>query len=221
MDKARAVYVRVLDLDPANVRALAAVEMLGDSSESTEAAGAAAKASGSGDYVDLGSLVLEEGSDSLSTRFVMSAGDPQSEDEVNFSEMLSQFRSKVAETIEEEDASSHYDLGVAFKEMGLLDEAIAEFQVAARGLEYRLRAIEMLGACFMEKEDYQIALKVLGRALQVAGYKDEDLVGIFYALGRAHEALGETDRSIEWYERVLGCDVDFRDVADRVSALRN
>ena len=220
-DKARAIYVRVLDLDPSNVRALAAVEMLGGNSESTEAAGAGARTSGSGDYVDLGSLVLEEESDSQSTRFVMSAGDPQSEDEVNFSDMLNQFRSKVAETIEEEDASSHYDLGVAFKEMGLLDEAIAEFQIAARGLDFRLRAIEMLGACFMEKEDYQIALKVLGRALQVAGYKDEDLVGIFYALGRAHEALGQADRSLEWYQRVLGCDLAFRDVAERVSGLQS
>jgi tetratricopeptide (TPR) repeat protein len=134
--------------------------------------------------------------------------------------MLSQFKSKVAENIEEEDATSHYDLGVAFKEMGLIDEAIAEFQIAARGMDYRLRAIEMLGSCFLEKEDFRIALKVLGRALQVPDYKDEDLVGVFYAMGRAYEALGEVERALEWYERVLGCDVSFKDVSDRVAALR-
>ncbi len=126
----------------------------------------------------------------------------------------------MAENIEEEDASSHYDLGVAFKEMGLIDEAIAEFQIAARGMEYRLRAIEMLGSCFLEKQDFRIALKVLGRALQVPEYKDEDLIGIFYAMGRAYEALGETPRAVEWYERVVGCDVGFKDVSQRVAALR-
>jgi tetratricopeptide (TPR) repeat protein len=104
--------------------------------------------------------------------------------------------------------------------MGLIDEAIAEFQIATRGLEYRLRAIEMLGDCVLEKGDSRIAIKVLGRAVQVPQYKDEDLVGIFYAMGRAYEELDDAENALERYERVLGCDVSFKDVARRVSALR-
>ncbi len=104
--------------------------------------------------------------------------------------------------------------------MGLIDEAVAEFQIAARAPAFRLRAIEMLGDCFMAKAEHRIAVKVLGRALQVPGQRDDDLVGIFYALGRAHEELSESDRALGWYERVLGCDASFKDAAQRVSSLR-
>jgi tetratricopeptide (TPR) repeat protein len=226
-NKARIVYQRVLELDPENGRAMAALDMLGDEAPPTplprprrEREAGSATPSGSNSYVDLSALILEEKAQSRSTRFTVSSPDPQSEAEVNFSDMLDQFKSKVEEAIEKEDAASHYDLGVAYKEMGLLDEAVAEFQIAARGLDYRLRAIEMLGACFIEKADYRIALKVLRRALQVPLHRDEDLVGIFYAMGRAHEALEETANALESYERVMGCDVQFKDVAQRVMALR-
>lgn len=224
-NKARIVYQRVLELDPENERAMAALDMFGDEMpaplpEARRERQTRSAPSGSNSYVDLGALILEEKAQSRSTRFTVSTPDPQSEAEVDFSDMLSQFKSKVEEAIEKEDTASHYDLGVAYKEMGLLDEAIAEFQIAARGLDYRLRAIEMLGACFIEKTDYRIALKVLRRALQVPLHRDEDLVGIFYAMGRAYEALDETANALESYERVMGCDVHFKDVAQRVMALR-
>lgn len=225
-NKARAVYARVLELDPANRRAAAALEMFGEEPAAVEPAGeapaTAPTATAPEGYVDLGSLVIEpDARKRRTTRFRVPATDPKSEADVNFSALLDQFKSMVSEAIEEEDAASHYDLGVAYKEMGLIDEAIAEFQIAARGSEYRLRAIEMLGGCFSEKGEERIALKVLGRALQVEDYRDEDLIGIFYAMGRAYEALGESAGALEWYERVVGCDVNFRDVARRVAALRH
>jgi len=224
-NKARIVYQRVLELDPDNQRAAAALEMLGDDAAPHPAAEpkprqGVASAQTPSNYVDLGSLILEEKERSKSTRFTVPASDPQDESDVDFGNMLTQFKSMVEDAIEKEDAASHYDLGVAYKEMGLIDEAIAEFQIAARGMDYRLRAIEMLGACFIEKQDYRIALKVLKRALQVPGHSDEDLVGIFYAIGRAHESLTETASALEWYERVMGCDVHFKDVSERVAALR-
>ena len=223
-NKARIVYARVVELDPINRRALAALELFGDEAApavpGSEAGVETAAANASSDFVDLAALVREE-QEVKSTRFTVPTVDPTSEGEVNFSEMLSQFKSKVAEAIEDEDASSHYDLGVAFKEMGLLDEAIAEFQIAARGLDYRLRAIEMLGTCFVEKQEYAIALKVLGRALQMGQYRDEELIAIFYTMGSAYEALGYSDRALEWFERVMGCDVNFADAAQRVANLRD
>jgi tetratricopeptide (TPR) repeat protein len=218
-NKARAVYQRVLELDPQNRRAAAALEMFVE--EEASAAPTGEPATAAGDYVDLGSIIMEEEAEQKSTRFRIAAADPQSESDVNFAEMLSQFKSKVSEAIEEEDAASHYDLGCAYRDMGLIDEAIAEFQIAARGLDFRLRAIEMLGACFVEKGDHRIALKVLGRALQVPGHTDDELVGIFYAMGRSFETIGDAGRAIESYERVLGCDVNFRDVSQRVASLRS
>jgi tetratricopeptide (TPR) repeat protein len=221
-NKAMIVYARVLELDPDNRRATAALELLGGAATGAQPAAAETARSPETDrYVDLRSLVVEEEkAEAKSTRFRVSAADPQSEADVNFAEMLKQFKSMVSDAIEKEDSSSHYDLGCAYRDMGLLDEAIAEFQIAARNPEYRLRAIEMLGACFSEKGDHRIAVKVLSRAVQAPGHKDEELIEIYYAMGRAHEELGEKGSAVEWYERVMGCDVRFKDASQRVSSLR-
>ena len=210
------MYRRVLDLDPGNRRAQAALES-GRVDTPPPAADETQKAEDSAEYVDLGLLVLDHPGGAKSTRFTSAV---QDNEELAFSEMLDQFKSKVAEAIEEEDAVSHYDLGVAYKEMGLVDEGVAEFQIAARSPEYRLRALEMLGACFLEKDDYRIAIKVLSRAIQVPDCGDEELLGIYYAMGRAHEGLSETQKALEWYERVMGCDINFADAAQRVATLR-
>ena len=75
--------------------------------------------------------------------------------------MLTQVQAGRRRQRRREDHQSHYDLGVAYKEMGLLDEAIAEFQKALRGTEHRVPTYEALGQCFIEKEQYQIAATIL------------------------------------------------------------
>lgn len=219
-EKAIAVYERVLELDPGNERALGALESMGAGPEmpaaglEEDSAGAEA---GGADFVDLGSLLRAEETPK-STRFEVRVTEPGAEDEFDFAEMLAQFRAKVAEAVTPEDYASHYDLGIAYQEMGLLDEAITEFQIAARGESHRLRAQEMLGRCFLEKGEFKVAQKVLLRALQVGD--DEALVAVYYDLGRVHEALGEPARALEFYERALSVDIGFRDVAVRVRSLR-
>ena len=83
--------------------------------------------------------------------------EPQDEDEQReFQEILEQFKRGIEENLETDDYEAHYDLGVAFKEMGLLDEAIAEFQKALRAPEGRLRTSEALGMAFFEKGQFAV-----------------------------------------------------------------
>ena len=139
--------------------------------------------------------------------------------QADFADMLAEFKQGVAENVEEEDYDSHYDLGVAYKEMGLLDEAIAEFQKALRGADNRVRTYEAIGQCFMEKEQYQMASTLLSRALSEKGMSDDKLVGVLYLLGRAAEALGKPDDALGYYQRIFVVDIQFRDVADRMNAI--
>ncbi|HEX8905785.1 MAG TPA: tetratricopeptide repeat protein, partial [Longimicrobiaceae bacterium] len=174
--KAEAVFKRVLELDPQNDEARAAARP-------PAPAAPAAPARPAPDYVDLGALILgDEGDREASTRFVVEEREPSGDEERDFAEMLAHFRQKVAENIEVEDATSHYDLGLAFKEMGLLDEAIAEFQVALRGGANPLATLEILGQCFVEKGQYPVAARVLDRALRLPGVSDAELVGVLYQL---------------------------------------
>jgi len=227
--KSEAVFRRVLELDPQNEEARAAIA---SSASAHPAAPEAASASAApaapaqpvqkpDDYVDLGALILgEDDGREPSTRFVVEEHEPTGDEDKDFAEMLAHFRQKVAENIEVEDSDSHYDLGLAFKEMGLIDEAIAEFQVALRGGANPLATLEMLGACFVEKAQYAVAGRVLDRALRIAGAADSDLVGVLYQLGRTEEALGHPRQAIDYYERVLSVDIRFRDTARRIETLR-
>ena len=145
------------------------------------------------------------------------AGHP-SGDQGGFAEMLSKFKQGVAASVDETDHESHYDLGVAYKEMGLLDEAISQFQKALRGTEQRVRTYEALGQCFVEKRQYQIALTILSRALNDKTLSDDTLVGVLYLLGYASESLGQVAEALKYYERVFAVDIQFRDIGDRLVA---
>ncbi|HSH46011.1 MAG TPA: tetratricopeptide repeat protein [Longimicrobiales bacterium] len=117
------------------------------------------------------------------------------------------------------DAGDHYDLGLAYKEMGLIDEAIAEFQQALTGGEERLKVYEELGQCFMQKGQYTVAVKILNRALKVPRQEDSELLGVHYLLGQAHEQLGDRGAAKAAYQQVLELDPAFRDVPERLERL--
>jgi tetratricopeptide (TPR) repeat protein len=103
--------------------------------------------------------------------------------------------------------------------MGLLDDAIAEFQTALRGGGERLKVYEELGQCFLQKGQYTIAVKLLKRGLEMPFDDDADLVGVYYQLGLCYEAMEKPDEARESYERVISLDIAFRDVNDRLSRL--
>jgi tetratricopeptide (TPR) repeat protein len=154
-----------------------------------------------------------------STRMVVDEKEPTGDEEADFAEMLRKFKQGVAENVDAEDHQAHYDLGVAFKEMGLVDEAIAEFQKALRAPSNRLPTYEALGQCFVEKGQYQVATAILTRAVAEQTVPDEQLIGVLYLLGVAAEALGKPQDAMNYFQRVFVVDIQFRDVADRLASL--
>ena len=169
-------------------------------------------------FVNLAEWVRDE-EEPKSTRMVVDVKEPAHEDQVDFAEMLAMFKQGVAANVDEADHESHYDLGVAYKEMGLLDEAISEFQKSLRGAAYRVRSYEALGQCFVEKEQYQIAVTILTRALGDADDADDVLIGVLYLLGLASEKVEHWKDAQRFYQRVCAVDIQFRDVRDRLAAV--
>ena len=197
--KAQGMYQKVLSLDPQNE---AAREALGAPPPPEE------------EEFDLGAVLQEMEADS-SSEAPTSAGD----EDPGLAEMLSQFRAKVNDPSNPEKAADHYDLGLAFKEMGLIDEAIAEFQTALSGETERLKVFEELGQCFMLKGRYDVAVKVLIRGLQAPHEDESELLGVYYHLGQSYEELGHKERARDVYEKVLSIDGSFADVPSRVARL--
>jgi tetratricopeptide (TPR) repeat protein len=213
---------------PAAGKAAAGKAAAGKAAAGKAAAGKAAPPLGKGSstpgaadgFVNLGDW-LREGEGPKDTRMVVEEEEPTGNEEADFADMLRKFKQGVAENVEAEDYQSHYDLGVAFKEMGLIDEAIASFQKALRGPDNRVRVYEAIGDCFIEKEQPATAATVLGRALAEKGVTDDELVGVLYLLGRANEATGKVEDAMACYQRVFVVDIEFQDVARRLSALEN
>jgi tetratricopeptide (TPR) repeat protein len=170
-------------------------------------------------FLDLGSMILEE-STPRDTRMRIDRREPQDQDEQReFKEILEQFKRGIEQNLETDDYQAHYDLGIAFKEMGLLDEAIAEFQKALRAPEGRLRTSEALGMAFFEKGQFAISEAVLRRAVESVEGGDEAKIGLIYWLGRALEAQGKGEDAITSYERALAVDIQFMDLSDRIHRL--
>ncbi|HEV2131508.1 MAG TPA: tetratricopeptide repeat protein [Longimicrobiaceae bacterium] len=117
-------------------------------------------------------------------------------------------------------SGSSYERGIAFKGMGLLDEAIAELQAALREGARPVATLEALGECFFAKEQFSLAARVLERAPRVPGAEEEELIGVYYWLARCEEELGHTDGARDHLERVLSHDIRFRDARARLEALR-
>jgi tetratricopeptide (TPR) repeat protein len=163
---------------------------------------------------------LREDAGPRSTRMVAAEDENRVEGEqADFTDMLEKFKAGVAANVDDEDFDSHYDLGVAYKEMGLIDEAVAEFQKALRGATQRIRAYEALGQCFIERNEHDVAITVLGRALREPGMEDEDLIGVLYLLGFASEGSKKARDAAAYYQRVFAIDIDFRDVSKRLKQM--
>ena len=139
--------------------------------------------------------------------------------DAGLADIFKEFKKGVDKQLGKEDYDTRYNLGIAYKEMGLIDEAIAEFQLAAKDDGRILECSSMLGICFLEKGMPKLAVKWFEKGLQAPGRSDEEYQGLRYDLAAALEAAGETDRALGVYTELYGQDANFRDVANKVREL--
>ncbi|MFQ5767836.1 MAG: tetratricopeptide repeat protein [Acidobacteriota bacterium] len=121
-----------------------------------------------------------------------------------------------------EDHQTHYQLGIAFKEMGLLDSSIGEFQQASRDPENFLACCSMLGLCFREKGMPQIAEKWYQRGLEKtasSGTDNDHRLGLLYDLGELMIERDDLPRALELFTEVYATDAGYRQVARRMNEL--
>lgn len=141
-------------------------------------------------------------------------------------EVFEEFRAELGELgAEEEDLETHYNLGIAYREMGLLEEAIGEFQKVAkandkgRAFRYAMQCCTLLGLAFMEKGQPAIAAIWYERALQTLGLDQESILALRYDLGVAQELAGDNEAALKSFSQVYAMNIDYRDIAERIASL--
>jgi len=142
-------------------------------------------------------------------------------------EVFDEFRAELGEMgAEDEDLETHYNLGIAFREMGLLEEAIGEFQKVAKAndrgkaFRYSMQCSTLLGLAFMEKGQPDIAAIWYERALHTPGLDSESKLALRYDLGVAQESAGDLEAALKSFSQVYAVNIDYRDVADRIASLQ-
>jgi tetratricopeptide (TPR) repeat protein len=118
------------------------------------------------------------------------------------------------------DAQSHYDLGMSYREMGLLEQAVDSFRVAALDPSYALRSLEMVGRCLLDQGRFEEAIEEFGQALAQDGLDAAARLNLHYELGLAHEGCGRPDLALAEFEIVHAERPDFPDLAIKLRALR-
>jgi tetratricopeptide (TPR) repeat protein len=143
------------------------------------------------------------------------------------SDLLDEFKEEIEEPAEDaDDPDTHYNLGVAFREMGLLDEAIGELQKVCRALDsgkqftQPIQAYTWLAQCLVDKGAAQAAIRWYERALQVNGISEDSRLAVHYDMANAFESAGNKKAALDNFMEVYGLNIDYRDVADRIRSLR-
>jgi len=167
------------------------------------------------DFVDLATELEAE---------LVEAGDLDDEllpnlGEQSLEDIVEGFRQGMAETLSDEDFDTHYNLGVAYREMGLIDEAIGEFQMAAKDPRYLVECCSLLAASFVDKEFYDLAIQWYEKGIDSPVIDEESRLGLLYELGTLLIGTGQANEARQRFLEIYGLNSNYRDVVARLEEL--
>lgn len=169
-----------------------------------------------GDFFDLASELRDELSEDT-------APQAASDEEQSLDDIFEEFKQGMEKHAAKEDEDTHYNLGVAYREMGLLDDAITEFIMTPDGEPKFIQSRYMLGLCYMEKGDYRRAAGEIQNAMnysEATGVATQNLIGMHYDLGYAFQGAGNTLGALREFQIVQNLDPHYRDIAEKIKELR-
>ncbi len=148
---------------------------------------------------------------------------------VDLADMFGELKHELEEDASnpQEDPETHYNLGVAFREMGLLDEAIGELQKVCQAVDrghdfpQLMQTYTWLAQCFLDKGVPEAAIRWYERALKLPKIDEETRTALNYELAASYEAAGNKTAALNHFMEVYGSNIDYRDVAERIKALKS
>ncbi len=133
-------------------------------------------------------------------------------------DILKQFKKGIDESISKDDAKTRYDLGIAYKAMGLLDDAINEFKLVYRHVEKKGDCLLMIGLCYNDKTEFEKAIKYFKKALEYSENLNQKLA-IYYEIANAYDLLGNFKNAFSIFKKISQKDKTFRDAYKRLKQL--
>jgi tetratricopeptide (TPR) repeat protein len=141
-------------------------------------------------------------------------------DQVDVEAVFAKFKQGVKAQVSDADSATHYDLGVAYKEMGLIEDSIQEFVIAARDPKRECVCLSMVGVIEMERGNMESAVGAFLKALRSSYQTTEQTLALNYEVANIYESRGDIQSTIEYLRRVVVMDASFRDAKERLDALK-
>ncbi len=139
--------------------------------------------------------------------------------QIDVEEVFAKFKEGVAAQVSADDTQSHYDLGVAYREMGLFEDAIREFDIAAADPKRECVCRSMIGMILKDLGRTSEAIEAFLQALHAPSKTPDQETSLCYDIGTSHESLRRTKDALTYFQKVMRRDSNFRDVQERVRRL--
>jgi tetratricopeptide (TPR) repeat protein len=136
-------------------------------------------------------------------------------------DIFHEFKTGIDKELGDKDVESRYNLGIAYKEMGLLDDAIREFQISAKDPEKALQSSSMLALCYMEKKLYSNAINEFQKVLSLISPSEDGYLGAKCDLADAYVKNKEHKKALVLYTEIHSQNPQFRDVEQKVKIIRS
>jgi tetratricopeptide (TPR) repeat protein len=139
--------------------------------------------------------------------------------DIDVDQVFEKFKAGVKAQVADNDSATHYDLGVAYKEMGLLPDAVGEFETAARDAARECMCFAMIGMIYLEQNQLDRAAEAYVRALSATQKTVEQEMSLYYDLGNVYEMKGKNQDALYYFQKIARRDPGYRGVSDRIAAL--
>jgi len=140
--------------------------------------------------------------------------------EKELADIVAEFTKALEEEVDQEDYESHFNLGIAFLEQGLIEEAIQELKVASQDEKRAVECYSVLSHCYRKKKDFQEAVKWIEKALKLSDKDSSQSFDLKYEVASLYEELGEAKKALNIYNEIKKWNAEYRDVAKRIEKLK-
>lgn len=169
-------------------------------------------------YYDSGERIEEE-LEAISAIFNLQLKGSTTTVEKDLSDIVAEFKKGLEKSVDKKDHESHFNLGIAFLEQDLLDDAIEEFKLASMDDSPSVECYSLISNCYRKKKNTQEAVNWLEKALKLCEEGSSQYLALKYELALCYEDLKEMDKALAIYDEIKNWDPEFRDVVKKIKTL--
>lgn len=137
--------------------------------------------------------------------------------ERDLSHIVEDFKKDLKTKVKGEDYETHFNLGIAFMEQGLFQEALDEFSIAARDRKLSVDCFSMISYCHKQRQSFGDARDWLDKALKLAREGTEQYYALTYDLAELFEDINDADQAVKLFKEIIAWNPQYRNISGKLA----